>query len=93
MNTTNKTIPEDDLTDYIVNNFIEGAILEISYNRVFIPGKIINIHNEERLTLTLQLKGELLNQTVDIDMDEIKNELVELRHTYGDEQIIVTIID
>jgi len=34
-------IKEDDLEEYILKNFKEDALVEISYNRVFIPEKIL----------------------------------------------------
>lgn len=88
----NMEIKEDELTQYIVDNFKENALLEISYNRVFVPGILLNINNEDSLILTLQLQGQLLHQTVDVDIEEILSELVEIKYTHGDEEIILTII-
>lgn len=85
-------IKEDELTQYIVDNFKENALLEISYNRVFVPGILLNINNEDSLILTLQLQGQLLHQTVDVDIEEILSELVEIKYTHGEEEIILTII-
>jgi len=84
-------ISEDELKEFIVNNFKEEALLEISYNRVFVPGILLNINNDENLILTLQLQGQLLHQTVDINIDEIKSELVEIRYTHLDEGITLVI--
>lgn len=88
----NMEIKEDELTQYIVDNFKENALLEISYNRVFVPGILLNINNEDSLILTLQLQGQLLHQTVDVDIEEILSELVEIKYTHGEEEIILTII-
>lgn len=84
-------LKEDELEEFILENFKEDAIVEISYNRVFIPGKILYIDDDA--SITLQLKGELLNQRVDIDINEVKKELVEIIHTYEDKSIIISIID
>ncbi len=84
-------LKEDELEEFIIENFKEDAIVEISYNRVFIPGKILYIDDDA--SITLQLKGELLNQRVDIDINEVKKELVEIIHTYEDKSIIISIID
>ena len=39
-------LSQNELLNYIVDNFKEDALLEISYNRVFIPGKILYIDKE-----------------------------------------------
>lgn len=82
-------LKEDDLEDYILKNFKEDAFVEISYNRVFIPGKILYIDDDA--SITLQLKGQLLNQRVDINISEVKKELVEIIYTLGDESIIISV--
>ena len=79
MNKKHIVLKEDELEDYILKNFKEDAFLEISYNRVFIPGKILYIDDDA--SITLQLKGQLLNQRVDIDISEVKKELVEIIYT------------
>lgn len=85
------TIKEDDLKKFILENFKEDALLEISYNRVFIPGKILYVDDDA--SITLQLKGQLLNQRIEINIDEVKSELVEIIHTYENKSTIITIID
>lgn len=85
------TINENELTEYIIDNFKEGALVEISYNRVFVPGIIVNLY--EDASFTLQLKGELLNQRVDIDINEIKNEIVEILYTYENKSTTIIVED
>ena len=89
MNKKHIVLKEDELEDYILKNFKEDAFLEISYNRVFIPGKILYIDDDA--SITLQLKGQLLNQRVDIDISEVKKELVEIIYTSDEESLIITI--
>lgn len=91
MNIHEIELPEDKLSDFIKDNFKEDALVEISYNRVFIPGRILYMNDDETLTLTLQLQGELLNQVVDINIEEILHDLVEI-HYITDEELIITII-
>ena len=81
------TIKEDKLNDFIIDNFTENSLVEISFNRVFIPGILLNINDDDELILTLRLQGQLLHQTVDINIDEIKSEVVEIRYSNVDEQI------
>jgi len=85
------TLREDQLEEYIINNFKEEAFLEISYNRVFIPGKILFVDDDA--IITLQLKGQLLNQRVDINIKEVKKELVEIIYTYDDESLVISVVD
>ena len=89
MNKKHIVLKEHELEDYILKNFKEDAFLEISYNRVFIPGKILYI--DEDASITLQLKGQLLNQRVDIDISEVKKELVEIIYTSDEESVIISI--
>lgn len=91
MNTITINLKENEVINYIVNNFQEEALLEISYNRVFIPGKILFIDYSDELIITLQLMGQLLHQTVDININEIIKELVELRYTYKNKVTVLSI--
>ena len=73
-------------------------ILEISYNRIFAPGEVLNIISEdeetgEGLRVSLQLNGEILNQVVDVDFKEIKDDLLELRHMKEGKITIVEVYD
>ncbi len=47
----------------------------------------------EGLRVSLQLNGEILNQVVDVDFKEIKDDLLELRHIKGDKITIVEVYD
>lgn len=71
--------------EYIRNNVKVGDTLEISYNRVFAPGEVLAIHNEdpetgEGLRVDLQLNGKILNQNVSVDFKEMEDEIVEICH-------------
>ena len=82
-------LSQNELHNYIVDNFKEDALLEISYNRVFIPGKILYIDKSSDVIITLQLMGQLLHQRVDININEIIDEIVELRYTYHEMEVII----
>lgn len=82
-------LSQNELLNYIVDNFKEEALLEISYNRVFIPGKILYIDKSSDVIITLQLMGQLLHQRVDININEIIDEIVELRYTYHEMEVII----
>ena len=89
-------MPVDDAIEYIRNNVQIRDILEISYNRIFAPGEVLNIIAEDEETgegirVSLQLNGEILNQTVEIDFKEIKDDLIEFRHIKDDEELVIEI--
>lgn len=88
----------DEAIEYVRNNVQIRDILEISYNRIFAPGEVLNIISEdeetgEGLRVSLQLTGEILNQAVDVDFNEIKDDLLELRHIKDGKITIVEVYD
>ncbi len=88
----------DETIDYIKENVETHDILEISYNRIYAPGEVLGLemeeqHGEEFLELTLHLNGELVNQTVKINMHAIMDDIIEIRHVKGDEAKIIVVED
>lgn len=88
----------EEAIEYVRENVQIRDILEISYNRIFAPGEVLNIISEdeetgEGLRVSLQLNGEILNQVVDVDFKEIKDDLLELRHIRDDKITIVEVYD
>jgi hypothetical protein len=88
----------DETIEYIKDNVEMHDILEISYNRIYAPGEVLGIqmeeeHGEEFLQLTLHLTGELVNQTVRINMHAIKDDLIEIIHTHGEDSRIIVVED
>ena len=88
----------EEAIEYVREKVQIRDILEISYNRIFAPGEVLNIISEdeetgEGLRVSLQLNGEILNQVVDVDFKEIKDDLLELRHIKGDKITIVEVYD
>jgi hypothetical protein len=88
----------DEAIEYVRNNVQIRDILEISYNRIFAPGEVLNIISEdeetgEGLRVSLQLTGEILNQAVEVDFKEIKDDLLELRHIKDGKITIVEVYD
>lgn len=84
----------DDAIEYIRNNVEINDILELSYNRIYAPGEVLNVLEEDEVTgeglrVNLQLTGEILNQSVEVDFNEIRDDLLEFRHVKdGVEKII-----
>ena len=88
----------EEAIEYVRENVQIRDILEISYNRIFAPGEVLNIISEdeetgEGLRGSLQLNGEILNQVVDVDFKEIKDDLLELRHIKEGKITIVEVYD
>jgi hypothetical protein len=86
----------DEAIEYVRNNVKVGDTLEISYNRIYAPGEVLGITEEdeetgEGLRVNLQLNGEILNQAVEIDFKEIYDDLLEMNHISGDKEVIIEI--
>ena len=84
----------DEMVDYIRQNVQPTDTLEISYNRIFAPGEVLTITEEdeetgEGLRVSLQLNGEILNQSIEIDLNDIKDELLEIRHVKDDNVVVI----
>lgn len=93
------TLNQDELIEYVKNEVKTYDTLEISYNRIFLPTEVIDVEyyvdeNElESLNLVLQVNGELLNDTIHLDLIEIKEEIVEVRHIKNEDDLIVLVIE
>ena len=86
----------DEAIEYVRNNVNVGDTLEISYNRIFAPGEVLSVLEEdeetgEGLRVNLQLNGEILNQAVEIDFNEIYDDLLEMNHITDDKEVIIEI--
>src|SRR5574344_1423216 len=84
----------DEMVEYIRQNVQPTDILEISYNRIYAPGEVLTITEEdeetgEGLRIGLQLNGEILNQNIEVDLNEIKDELLEIRHVKNDNVVVI----
>ena len=87
----------DEAVEYVRNNVQVGDILEISYNRIFAPGEVLGITEEDEVTgeglrVGLQLTGEILNQSIEIDFKEIADDLLEMHHIHDDKDITIELI-
>jgi hypothetical protein len=91
------TMDCEDAIDYIRNNVKIYDNLELSYHRVFTPGEVINIEEydcEDRKSCRVMVQVEVeLGQTVEVDLEEIKDDLIEVKHLpqSGEEPTVITI--
>ena len=84
----------DEALEYVKTKVNVGDVLELSYNRIFAPGEVLGFTEEDDMTgegfrVSLQLNGEILNQSIEIDFDEIKDDLIEMRHITDDKELVV----
>ena len=87
----------DEALEYVKSNVEVGDILEISYNRIFAPGEVLGITEEDEMTgeglrVAMQLTGEILNQSIEVDFNEIGEDLIEMRHITDEKELIIEIL-
>lgn len=76
----------DSAIEYIIENVKAYDYLELSYNRVFSPGEVLNIdtskyHGENGCKVVLHVSEDTYTSTVHIDLEEVKDDLIEVVHT------------
>ena len=87
----------DEALDYIKSNVKNYDVLEISYNRIFVPGEVLDLSAVEinddvkSLKLLLQMNGETIKDTVEVDLVEIIDEVVEIRHITEETSTVLSI--
>lgn len=87
----------EEAIEYVRNEVQVKDILEISYSRIFAPGEVLGITEEDEVTgeglrVGLQLNGEILNQSIEVDFNEIGDDLIEMRHIRDDKELIIEIL-
>lgn len=87
----------DEALEYVKTNVKVGDTLEISYNRIFAPGEVLGFTEEDEETgegfrVGLQLNGEILNQSIEVDFKEIADDLIEMRHITDDKELIIELL-
>jgi len=84
--------------NYIKENVNIHDILELSYNRVFTPGEVLSIdtseyNGKEGLRVIIHVSEDTFTSTVEVDLEEIKNDLIEVIHIpkNKDEKMVILI--
>ena len=84
-----------DALEYIKTNVKNYDTLEISFNRIFLPGEVLDIEindgEEESVMLMIQLNGELLNDTIHLDLVRIMDDVLEIRHIQDDKSTLIVV--
>ena len=87
----------EEVVEYVRNKVHVGDVFEISYNRIFAPGEVLGLTEEDEVTgeglrVGLQLTGEILNQSVEVDLHEIEDDLLEIRHIHDRNEIVIEVL-
>jgi hypothetical protein len=92
------TMDCEEAMKYIEENVQIYDVLELSYHRVFTPGEVLSIDTEDRhgkksFRVMIQVAGDLVSQSVEVDLEEVKDDLVEIRHIpkNGDDETVIVI--
>jgi hypothetical protein len=89
----------DEAISYVKDNVNDYDYLELSYNRVFTPGEVIsvetdNLKGKDVCNVMIQVKGDTVRNTIMIDLEEVKDDLIEMRHVpKGEEEGILIEIE
>lgn len=84
--------------DYLKKEVKIHDNLEISYNRIFAEGEVLNMDFSEYFEKTgfkmlISLDADSINPTIEIDVYEIQEDLIEFVHTpLNGEEVEVTVI-
>ncbi len=86
----------EEAIEYVKSNVKNYDVLEISYNRVFVPGEVLDVSAVEHkgiksLRLLIKMNGKTIKQTVEMDLVEMKDDLVEIRHITDEESTVLVI--
>ena len=87
----------EEALNYVKTNVEVGDLLELSYNRIFAPGEVLGFTEEDDMTgegfrVSLQLNGEILNQSIELDFNELEDDLIEMRHITDEKELIIEIL-
>lgn len=86
----------EEAIDYLKDNVEDHDTIELSYNRIYAPGTVLamyveEVDGEENLLLRLHLNGELVNDTVEVNIHAIKDEIIEIRHIRGEDSMVIVV--
>jgi len=92
----NIVLKPDEALEYVKLNVSKEDILELSYNRIFAPGEVLDVmveeeFGEEEIIVSLHLNGNLINDIVKINLNNIKDDLLEIVHITEEKETIIVI--
>jgi hypothetical protein len=89
----------DEAISYVKDNVNDYDYLELSYNRIFTPGEVIsvetdNLNGKDICNVMIQVKGDTVRNTIVVDLEEVKDDLIEMRHVpKGEEESVLIEIE
>lgn len=95
----NLELTVDAAVEYLKENLEIHDTLEISYNRIFAEGEVLNIDfskyfGEPGFKILVSLDADSINPTIEIDVYEIKDDLIEYTiYPKNGEATYVSVVD
>ena len=89
------TTPE--AVDYLKENVKIHDRIEISYNRIFAEGEVLNVDfskyfDEPGFKMLVLMDESDLGATVEIDFKELEEDLIEMRHIPDEKELVIEIL-
>jgi len=89
-------LKSDKALEYVKLNVKKEDILELSYNRVFAPGEVLDVmveeeFGEEEVIVSLHLNGDLVSDIVTVNLNDIQDDLLEIGHITDEKETIIVI--
>ncbi len=84
------TMTSDEVLEYLKNEIEEFDRLEIAYNRVSAEGEVLGVDLSEYnrvpgCRIMIAMDGEVISDTVEVNFEEYKEDIIELHHYPKDE--------
>ncbi|MCK9151963.1 DUF2097 domain-containing protein [Methanobacterium alcaliphilum] len=75
----------DEAIGYVKENVNVFDEVELSYNRIFTAGEVLNVdtskyYGEHGVKIMVSIQGDTVSSSVEIDLVELKDDLIEIRH-------------
>lgn len=95
----NLELSVEDAVEFLKKNLKIHDVLEISFNRIFAEGEVLNIDfseyfNKPGFKILVSLDADSINPTIEIDVYEIQDDLIEYTiYPKEGEDVYVSVID
>ena len=79
------TMTSDEVLEYLKTQIEEFDRLEIAYNRVSAEGEVLGVdlseyHGVPGCRIMIAMDGDVITDTVEVDFEEYKEDIIELHH-------------
>ena len=88
----------DEAIDYVKENVKIHDNLELAYDRIFTAGEVLNVdtskyHGVHGLKVMIHIEGDTLTPSVEVDLVEFKDDLIEVRHIPKEGEPVLIIVE